>query len=499
MIRWNGSRRTGVWAVALATAVGLLAVAGPGDSQERPGASEEMQRRREPVITPEFDENDGRTLDAERDLAVTVYNENLGLVKDRRTISVPRNGGDVSFTHVAGQLDPTSVHLRPLEKGSLDVASQDYRNDLATTDRLFQRYVGRPVEVRMKGGDTRRGILLSFDAGSLVLRATGGGMSVLSRSEAQEVALASADNDIAAGPTLVWRVRSSSARSGPVEVSYLTGGLTWHAEYVAVQDESGSSLDLQGWATVENTSGESYENAKVKLVAGSIHRAATPRPMPYETMMRADAMGGAAKLEERGFSEYHLYELPDRATLANNEVKQLAMLKARGIRSIRKYVYDAQKDADRVMSTIEFKNEAAAGIGMPLPAGTVRVYQRDADGALEFTGEDRIDHTAKNETARVAVGGVFDVAVERKQTDFQQISRTESETTVEITLRNHRDAPIDVTVLEHTYGDWEIVKSTLPAVKKDATSFEFSVRCAPERPAVVSYTLRTRAPGVTPR
>jgi hypothetical protein len=351
----------------------------------------------------------------------------------------------------------------------------------------------------MKGSDVRRGTLVSFDASSLVLQASGGALSVLSRTEAQEVALASTKGGAASGPTLVWRVNSSSGRSVPVEVSYLTGGLTWHAEYVAVQDEGGSSMDLQGWATVENSSGETYEDARVKLIAGAIHRTPGPRPpMPYDTMMRTEAMA-SQKLSERGFSEYHLYELPDRATIANNEVKQLGLMRARGVKTTRKYVYDAEKNADQVMTTLEFQNEASSGIGIPLPAGVVRVYQRDADGALEFTGEDRIQHTAKNETARVAVGGVFDVAVERKQTDFKQISNRESEYTVEITLRNHRSKAIDVTVVEHAYGDWEIVRSSLPATKKDATRFEFSARCAPERPTTVSYTLRTRVPGAEPR
>lgn len=353
----------------------------------------------------------------------------------------------------------------------------------------------------MKGADVRRGTLVSFDASSLVLRAQDGGLSVLTRTELQEIALASDSHAVAAGPTLVWRVRSSSDRSVPVEISYLTGGLTWHAEYVAVQSESGTSLDLQGWATVENSSGETYEDARVKLIAGALHRASTPRPpMPYDMMMRQEvAASGAAKLAERGFSEYHLYELPDRATIANNEVKQLGMLRARGVKTTRTYVYDVEKNAEQVMTTLEFKNEASSGAGMPLPAGVVRVYQRDEDGSLEFTGEDRIGHTAKNETARIAVGGVFDVAVERKQTDYRQISRSENEYTVEITLRNHRSQPIDVTVVEHAYGDWEIVKSSQPATRKDATKFEFDVRCAPERPTTVSYTLRTRVPGVEPR
>ena len=432
-----------------------------------------------------------------RDLAVTVYNDNLGLVKDRRTVSIAR--GTLVYTDVAAQLDPTSVHIRAVGKGNLDVLTQDYRNDLASTDRLLERNLDRLVEVRLKGTEVRRGTLVAADAASLVVRTDNGTLRVVTRSEVQEIMLASDTPTLASGPTLTWRVRPESSGSLPVEVSYLTGGLTWHAEYVAVQNETGSALDLSGWATVENASGETYENAKLKLIAGAIHRAAGPRPpMPYETMMRADAVMNQ-KLAERGFSEYHLYELPDRATVANNSVKQLALLQARAVPVTRKFVYDVEKNAEQVMTTLEFKNEASAGIGVPLPAGTVRVYQRDRDGSLEFTGEDRIAHTAKNEIARVAVGGVFDVAVERKQTDFQQISPRETQATIQVTLRNHRDKAIDVTVVEHAYGDWEIAKSSHPAKKKDATTLEFAVRCPPEQPVTVSYTIRTRQPGVEPR
>jgi len=434
-----------------------------------------------------------------RDLAVTVYNDNLGLVKDRRTVDFPRGGSDIVFTGVAAQLDPTSVHIRPVGKANFEVISQDYRNDLASPDRLLQRHLDRRVEVRMKGSDVRRGTLVSFDGGTLVLRSDGG-LAVLNRAEVQEITLAADPGALATGPTLIWRVRSAPSGPQPVEVSYLTGGLTWHAEYVAIQEEPASTLEIQGWATVENSSGETYENARLKLIAGAIHRASGgPRPpMPYETMARASDMANQ-KLAERGFSEYHLYELPDRATIANNEVKQLGLLHARGVKVARKFVYDAEKNAEQVMTTLEFQNAAASGIGMPLPAGLVRVYQRDRDGALEFTGEDRIPHTAKNETARVAVGGVFDVGVERKQTEYNQVSARVAESTVEVVIRNHREQPIDVTVVEHAYGSWEIVRSSHPPRKKDATTFEFSVRCPPEQPVTVSYTLRTRQPGPEPR
>jgi hypothetical protein len=218
--------------VAAVVVVGILALVPTSDSQESDGAA--------------------------RDLAVTVYNDNLGLVKDRRTVTLGRGGSEIVFTGVAAQLDPTSVHIRPVGNGSLEVASQDYRNDLASTDRLLQRYLDRRVEVHMKGSDVRRGTLVSFDATSLIVRVSAGALSVLNRAEMQEIALSDDVAALASGPTLIWKVRSSARGPQPVEVSYLTGGLTWHAEYVAIQDEPGTSLDIQGWATVENASGDTY-------------------------------------------------------------------------------------------------------------------------------------------------------------------------------------------------------------------------------------------------
>jgi hypothetical protein len=201
----------------------------------------------------------------------------------------------------------------------------------------------------------------------------------------------------------------------------------------------------------------------------------------------------AEAMTERAFFEYHLYEVPLRATLSNNEVKQVGMLHASGVKTAKRYTYDAAKDNDNVMVTIEFENASASGLGMPLPEGVVRVFHRDTDGSLELAGEDRIRHTPKNEKVRVAVGNAFDVGVERKQTDFKQVTPRLTEATFAITLRNHKKETIDVTVVEHARGDWEIVTSSLPYEKKDATTIEFSARCAPEKPVVVTYTVRTKS------
>ena len=427
-----------------------------------------------------------------REVAVTVYNENLGVVKDRRRFSISSGLSELRFADVASLIEPTSVHLRSLGKSSLEILWQDYRFDLVSTDKLLERYVDQPIEVSTKDDQVKRGTLLSYDPVSLVIQETGGGLSLLNRAEVRQVGLKEVPKGLITRPTLVWRLRSGAGGDQPLEVSYMTGGMGWHAEYVAVVDDAGSSLDLQGWASVENRSGATFDDAKIKLVAGSIHRAGPERP-PQPLFERGVAVDMMAKMEERGFFEYHLYEVPLRAALANNEVKQLGLLQASGIKSTKKYTYDAQKDPKQVMVTVEFENEAASGLGMPLPAGIVRVFQRDKDESLELAGEDRIDHTPKNETVRVSVGGAFDITAERKQTDMKQVTPRIAETAFSITLKNHKAEAAEVTVVEHAYGDWEIVESTLPAKKKDATTFEFVARCAPEKPFTITYRLRTRS------
>jgi hypothetical protein len=427
-----------------------------------------------------------------RDVAVTVYNDNLGVVKDRRTFTVTKGTGDLSFTDVASTIDPTSVHLRALGGAPIEILWQDYRFDLVSTEKLLERFVDQPIDVATKDDQIKKGTLLTHDAGSLVLQEPGGGLTLLNRAEVRQVGLRELPQGLITRPTLVWRLRSEAGGAQPLEVSYMAGGMSWHAEYVAVLDPSETNMDLQGWASVENRSGATYDDAKIKLVAGSIHRAPQPRPM-FKGDMGMRASVAMEAMEERAFFEYHLYEVPLRATLSNNEVKQVGMLHASGVKTAKRYTYDAQRDNDNVMVTIEFENAAASGLGMPLPEGVVRVFHRDTDGSLELAGEDRIKHTPKNEKVRVSVGNAFDIGVERKQTDFRQVTTRLTETSYEITLRNHKKETVDVTVVEHAGGDWEIVKSSLPFEKKDATTFEFSARCAPEKPVVITYTVRTKS------
>lgn len=427
-----------------------------------------------------------------RDVAVTVYNDNLGVVKDRRPFTLTAGISDLRFTDVASSIDPTSVHLRALGRSPIEILWQDYRYDLVSTEKLLGRYVDQPIEVSTKDDQIRKGTLLSHDAASLVLQDPAGGLTLLNRGEVRQVGLKELPKGLITRPTLVWRLRADAAGEQPLEVSYMTGGLSWHAEYVAVLDAAETNLDLQGWASVENHSGATYDEAKIKLVAGTIHRAQPPRPEMYSDMMATKA-SRVMEMQERSFFEYHLYEVPLRATLSNNEVKQLGLLHATGVKAAKRYTYDANRDNDNVLVTIEFENAQASGLGMPLPEGVARIFKRDTDGSLELAGEDRIKHTPKNERVRMSVGNAFDIGVERKQTDLRQITPRITEQSFEIELRNHKSEAADVTISEHAGGDWELVKQSHPSTKKDATTFEFVVRCAPEKPVLVTYTLRTRS------
>jgi hypothetical protein len=434
-----------------------------------------------------------------RDIGVTVYNENLGVVRDVRRYDIRGGRSELRVTDVASTLEPTSVHIRPLGEPGFDVLWQDYRFDLVNTERLLERYLDQQVEVTMKDDQVKRGTLLSFDPQSIVLREGSGTILVLNRTEMEQIALREPELGLVTRPTLVSRIRADRSGEQRVEVSYLANAMSWRADYVATVNDAGTQMDLQSWASIENRSGTGYENAKLTLVAGQIHRAAPPqvpvpmmaRDMAQEGMISAKAMN---QMEARVFSEYHVYEVPQRITLANNEVKQMALLEASNVRSSRKYLYDATRDPRQVFTTIEFAN-SGSGLGRPLPEGVVRVYQRDEDGTLRLTGEDRIQHTPANDTVRVAMGAAFDITAERRQTEHRQVNPRVIEQAFEITLTSRKREAVEITVLEHHWGAWEVVESSHRSRKKDANTLEFTVRVPPERPVTITYRIRITLPG----
>ena len=430
---------------------------------------------------------------ADRDLTVTVYNSNLALVKDVRSLDFGTGTKTFRLTDVSAQIDPTSVHLVPKGGGGLSVLEQNFQYDLVSADKVLERYVDKELTVVGKDGNKTTGTLLSFDGGSLVMNRNPG-IAIVNRTEVKEIQFPELPGGLITKPTLVWKLDNDGPATRDAQLSYLTSGLSWHAEYVAVVDENDKNLSWSGWVSLENTSGTTYPDAKLKLVAGDVNRVTNQQPpMPRDMFMKAGlATVEAQQFQEQGFFEYHLYSLNRPTTLADKETKQLSLFPTANVAAQKFYTYERNKDPKKVNVTIEFKNSAAAGLGMPLPKGVVRVYKEDKSGAQEFVGEDRIEHTAKDETVRMTIGNAFDVVGEYRQVDQRRISDKESESSHEIKIRNHKDEAVTVKVVEHAYGDWRVTTSTPDYVKKDATTLEFTVTVPADGEKVVTYTIRQK-------
>ena len=428
---------------------------------------------------------------ADRELRLTVYNDNLALVSDNRTIQVQAGQSTVELADVPAQIDPTSVHLKGLG-GPLDVLEQNFQYDLASPDRILQRYLDLPVEAALKAGELKSGALLSFDGGSLVLRRPDGGVSLVTREEVADLRLPTLPEGLRTRPTLVWLLQAEKGGATPVELSYLTGGLSWHAEYVAVTDEKDTRMDLSAWVSLENSSGATYPEAKLQLIAGDVQRVQPPSPVIMrggrgEVAMMAKASDGFA---EETFFEYHLYTLDRPTTIADRETKQVSLFPTASTPVKKVYEFNGQVDAKKVRIILEAENKQELGLGMPLPAGKVRVYKKDSHGDLQFVGEDQIDHTPKNEKLRLGVGKAFDIVAERVELSQDRVTDRVIDRSIQVKLRNRKTEAVEVVVQESVWGDWEIRNPSLPFVKKDARTAEFLVPVAADTEAILTFTVR---------
>jgi len=439
----------------------------------------------------------------DQSLAVTVYNGNLGLVKDTRRLTVEKGVNVLPFPGVAAHIDPTSVALKALDHaGVVDVLEQNYEYDLLTPEALLNKYVGEEVTlvfVRDEKEEAVRAKLLSTQGGTVYQI----GDSIALNPPAR-VVLPALKGDLKAQPTLLWTLRSG--RSGPesVEVSYLTGGLNWKADYVVTLDPQGTALDLGGWVTLENHSGAAYPNARLKLVAGDIHRAEVEgrSELAAKAALR-EAADATSPFVERSFFEYHLYDLERPTTLKNNQTKQIRLLSAEGVKTQKLFIlagapwyytqtYGGEKGL-KVGVYQEFENRKQNGLGIPLPAGVLRLYQADMDGSLQLIGEDRIDHTPKDERVRVKVGEAFDVVAERRQTDFRVlVSGHLYESEFEVVLRNHKQEAVEVRVVEPLPSDWTMMSNTHEYEKLDAFTVQFKVPVPRDGEAVLKYRIQVK-------
>ncbi|MBM3320921.1 MAG: DUF4139 domain-containing protein [Candidatus Eisenbacteria bacterium] len=424
-------------------------------------------------------------------IAVTVYNNDLGLVRERRALALERGESVYEYRDVAERIDPTSVHFRPVDgKGGLEVLEQNYEYDLVSSDKVFQKYLEHPVQVFFdKSGDMLSGVLLSHGRGGMVLRDAAGERLFVLLGDVRNVELLGEAKDFVTRPTLVWKLRSERAGEREVEVEYLTRGISWHAEYVALADEPNRFVDFAGWVSVENNSGAEYRDAKLKLVAGDVGRAA-PEPRYDYVLTETRAAKGAPMVEERALFEYHLYDVQRPTTIRKNEVKQISFVPNTKVAIAKEYLYDTRKNQEKVAVHFEFLNDEKSGLGIPLPAGIVRVFQDDGRGGSEFVGEDRVDHTPKEEKVRLRIGYAFDIAAEKKILSEERRTERLRVRTVEIRLRNRKEEAIEVKVWEGIEGDWTIERETHPSRREDAHTAEWVLPVGKNEETVLTYTVR---------
>ena len=429
------------------------------------------------------------TLPAGAAVQITIYNQDLALVKDTRALPFKNGQFELSFQDVASAIDPTSVAFTVLDQpDAVTILEQNYRYDLVSSDKVLQKYLDKPIAVVTEQDKLHEGTLLSADGQNLTLQMPNGEIRIINREQIADLSLAKLPEGLITRPTLVWLLNSDISGSHNAEVRYLTQQIGWHAEYVATLSPDETHLELAGWVSVDNRSGATYEDAHIKLVAGDIHRAPTESPiMPMMAMERKSADAGFA---ERQFFEYHLYSLDRPSTIRNQEIKQLSLFAPADVTTKKVFTYDGARNGDKVAVSTEFVNSKEAGLGIPLPKGKIRVMKADTDGALELVGEDRIDHTARDEKVRVELGNAFDIVGERVMKDRRQVTKNTVEEDYEITLRNHKSEPVSIVVVEHIWGDWSMVTTSIPNRKKDAMTSEWDVSIPADGTTVLTFTVR---------
>jgi hypothetical protein len=441
---------------------------------------------------------------------ITVYNSNLGLVRETRRVNLSTGRIALRFADVTAQIRPETVHLASLlSPTALRILEQNYQYDLLNPGKLLDKFVGKEITLVMRRYQNNSEIfepvqatLLSNNAGQ-VWRING--QIVINPTSIVEMRFPDVPKNLVATPTLVWDVESGSAGTQTLEASYLSNGMNWRADYVLVVNADDTRGDLQGWVTLTNSSGATFEDARLQLVAGDVNRVSDRRDYELAGAMAKREMSDESQFKEQGFFEYHLYTMQRPTTIRDNETKQVSLLEAAGFDVKKEFVINGQRYyytsynnpgqpiKEKVGVFIQFRNAQQNKLGMPLPAGTVRLYKKDATGNQQFIGEDRIDHTPKDEDVRVKVGDAFDVVAERKQIDYRVIvSGHLYEYAYEIKIRNHKDGPVTVVVNEPIGGDWEMVSSTFEAKKTAAFAAQFNVPVAKDGEATLSYRVRVR-------
>jgi hypothetical protein len=444
-------------------------------------------------------QNTNTGIEDQESVAVTVYNSDIGLIKDLRRLKLPSGLTELRFGEVAAKIMPHTVHIKSVSHpNQLQVLEQNYEYDLLTPRKLLDKFIGKEIMV-LKDGVEVPITILSTNEG-LVYKLGGR----IFTGQPHNLIFPTIPSNLISRPTLLWSLENRGPGAQKVEATYLTRGLNWKADYVAVLDNKDKNLDLSGWVTLDNQSGVTYQNARLKLVAGDLNRVVEEykaRDASVGQMELAARVASPAPFAEQTFFEYHLYSLQRPTTIKQQQTKQVSLLSADKIPVTKRYIffgapryfqtrYTGLLPKQKVGVFVEIANKKEHNLGMPLPKGTLRVYKADGDGSLQFIGEDRIDHTPKDEMVKIKMGDAFDVVGERKQTDWRKIADNLYEAAFEISLRNHKEEPVSVRVIEPMMRDWEILSSSHRHEKTDAHTAEFEIPVAKDGETKLTYRAR---------
>jgi hypothetical protein len=426
-----------------------------------------------------------------REVRVTVYNSNIGVVRDSRSTTIEKGISHISMDEIASRIDPTSVKLEISGRGDIAVMEQNFEFDLLSPDKLLNKYLEHEVDITTSEDVKYHGTLIGFDSRNLVLSLAGERVAMVSRDKVTDIVLPAIDTGLIVKPTLFWTVNSSSSARVDLEVAYITEGMNWHAEYIATIAEDDDEIELASWVSVENRSGATYPDAKLKLIAGDVHRVQDKIHIRGGRTMEYAEMAPQPMLEEKAFFEYHMYTLDSKTTLKDKEVKQIQLFPAKDVAALKQYNLDSHK-GEKVRVVMRFDNSEESGLGVPLPEGKVRVFKADVDGSLEFLGEDRIDHTPRDEEVKIYVGNAFDIVAESVRTDFSKTTDRVVMETFEIRVSNHKDEDVVLTITEHIYGDWDVRRESHPFEKLKSDTIEFQLPVEANGEAVLTYTVRRK-------
>jgi hypothetical protein len=495
-------RSRSIWLALAALTVCLTAVTGYAAKGRRTASAQEQERE-----APRAGTDQATSLRDQTDLAVTVYNSNIALVRDVRQLLLPTGAFRLKFEDIAATVNPATVHFRSLtEPDKLGVIEQNYEYDLLEPAKLLHKYVGKEVTLvrsYQENNTTKREEIkatLLADNNGPVWKI---GNDIVTGIYAESLRFPEVPANLYDRPTLLMALDNSGARRQQIEASYLASNLSWNADYVLTVGRDDKAADLDGWVTLANNSGTAFHNARLQLVAGDLNRLPQGNFRALDEAVAAKSRVAAApQFQQENFSEYHLYSLGRRTSVEDKESKQISLLQGTGVPVNKLFVVNGQNFyyhnyqnpgspvKDPVLVFYKFKNEEKAGLGMPLPAGNLRVYQKDSKGGVLFIGEDHIDHTPNDEMVTVHIGNAFDVVSERKQTDYKKIADRVYEMEFEITVRNHKDIPVTVEVNEPIGGSWEMLSSSYKFTKTSAWAAQFQVPVDKNGTSVLRYRVR---------